>query len=573
MIIHRYSEYEEPERPPFTLEDVIRAITDMMMRHHVDFGQALQYLLERGLPINQFLRDDAMDEILDSFINQVEDEQRKLRSRHDWRGLTEEQRRRLASAIDKLRKKMDDDPEFLANLREAERNRTVAKINALKWNEFRKDEDPIVVEGLDEVARILESLEDIERFNDSFGREFTGKERLDRQSAAKVAGQYEALEALKQELIDAKERGNLFGVNEERLREALGDEAYEEFSKARDSLMDKLSEVLQSSGQVEERDGIFKLTPAAARKVGHTALREVYENLKTDGAGAHAVTKPGEGSLEKVNTRPYQYGDSITHMDVTSSMMNALRREGAELPIRIRAEDFEIHDTHGVAKSSLVVMMDMSGSMSRFGRFYNAKKMALAFDSLVRKHYPEDSVSFVGFATFARDIRLGEIMDLAPEPITFWGGGVRMEVDFARLDDPERELGHVPRYFTNIQKGLEMARRRLSAEPGLNKEIFLITDGAPTAYYEDGALCLSYPPEERGYSATLKEVRACADEGININVFLLGSDFDTGFYGEDAFIMRMMKACKGRLFHPEPDSLTKYVLIDYVTNKRRMIEV
>ena len=56
MIIHQYSEYEEPERPPFTLQDVIRAITDLMIRHGLKFGEALQSMLERGLPLNFFPR-------------------------------------------------------------------------------------------------------------------------------------------------------------------------------------------------------------------------------------------------------------------------------------------------------------------------------------------------------------------------------------------------------------------------------------------------------------------------------------------------------------------------------------
>ncbi len=147
-----------------------------------------------------------------------------------------------------------------------------------------------------------------------------------------------------------------------------------------------------------------------------------------------------------------------------------------------------------------------------------------------------------------------------------------MNIDMSKVEDPARDLAHVPRYFTNIQKGLEMARLRLMAEPGLNKEIILITDGAPTAYFEGQSLVLHYPPGEKGYAATLREVRACKDEAITLNAFLLGSDFDTGFYGEDDFIDRMMKIGKGRLFHPQPDSLTEYVLVDYINNKRKIVE-
>ena len=148
-----------------------------------------------------------------------------------------------------------------------------------------------------------------------------------------------------------------------------------------------------------------------------------------------------------------------------------------------------------------------------------------------------------------------------------------MRVDFNRVRDPERDLRHVPRYFTNLQKGLELARRILSAEAGRNKEIILITDGAPTAYYEGQYLNLTYPPEEKTFNATLREARACSEAGVVINTFMLGSDYDTGYYGEAGFMDRMLRINKGRLFHPQPESLTQYVLIDYVANKRKLIEI
>ncbi|HEB72931.1 MAG TPA: hypothetical protein ENI77_09970 [Nitrospirae bacterium] len=575
MIIHRYSEYEEPDKPPFTLDDVIAAITEMMMRHHVEFNEALQYLIDLGLPINEFLRDEELDHLLDEYIDKVGNMKDEIQQKYDFPGLTEKQRARFSLLSEKIRKRIENDPEFLEKLKEATGARRSSKLYEIKYDAMRHDVfsgDDLLAKNIEDALRQAEILDDIERFHDSHGKTFTGGQALDPESAKKVTAQFKALDKLKAELEDARSKGNLNGVDEEALKEFLGGEAYDDFKQARDKILEKLKEAIEATGQVEERDGIFKLTPAAARKVGDTALREVYASLKTDGAGAHEVGQPGEGSVEKVNTRPYEYGDSLAHLDVPGSMINALKRGGGSLPIQIRTEDMEIHDTHGVAKSSIVVMIDMSGSMSRFGRFYNAKKMTLALDAMIRSHYPEDSISFIGFATFARRLHLSQLVTLGPEPITFWGGGVRMNIDMSKIDDPARDLAHVPRYFTNIQKGLEMARLRLMVEPGLNKEIILITDGAPTAYFEGQSLVLHYPPGEKGYAATLREVRACKDEAITLNAFLLGSDFDTGFYGEDDFIDRMMKIGKGRLFHPQPGSLTEYVLVDYINNKRKIVE-
>jgi len=575
MIIHRYSEYEEPHKPPFTLDDVINTITEMMMRYHIEFNEALSYLIDQGLPINEFLRDDELDHLLDEYINKVGKMKDEIKHKYDYPGLTKKQRARFSLLSEKIRKRIESDPEFLEKLKEAKGKRRSSKLYEMKYDAMRHEvfsSDDLLVRAIEDALRQAETVEDIEYFFESDGKTFTGGQKLDPESAKEVTAQFKALSKLKTELEDARSRGNLNGVDEEALKEFLGDDVYEDFKQARDKVLEKLKETMEATGKVEERDGIFKLTPAAARKVGDTALREIYASLKSDWVGAHKVGQPGEGSMEKVSTRPYEYGDSLAHLDVPGSMINALMRGGAALPIEMKTEDMEVSDTHGVAKSSIVVMIDMSGSMSRFGRFYNAKKMALALDAMIRSHYPEDSISFIGFATFARRLHLSQVITLGPEPITFGGGGVRMNIDMSKVDDPARDLAHVPRYFTNIQKGLEMARLRLIAETGLNKEIILITDGAPTAYFEKQSLVLHYPPGEKGYKATLREVRACADEGIALNAFLLGSDFDTGFYGEDEFVSRMMRIAKGKLFHPQPGSLTEYVLVDYINNKRKIVE-
>lgn len=576
MIIHRYSQWEPPEEPPFTLDDVIRAATDIMMRFHVDFNEALRYLIEQGMPINQFLRDEEMDSILDDYIKKVEDMKEEMRRKSDLNEYMKARGRRVDDLSNSIREHLKGRDDLLGELDIAARNRSVPGLHHIRWQARMDDElsrIPDLFEGLDRAIDQAEAFEDALSFHRLYGKDFKGSTTPTRSEALSIFKKYEALDKLGKELLDAKEKGDLFGIGEETLREALGDEAYEKFAAARDEIMEKLSQALSATGEVSEEDGIFKLTPAAARKIGERTLRQVFENLKIEGAGRHRPKEKGEGPIESVSTRPYEFGDSITHMDVPGSMINALIRGGAELPIRIRAEDMEIHDTYGLARSSLVVLIDRSGSMSRFGRFYNAKKMALALDSLIREEYQEDSVHFVGFATFANRIHVGDILSLGPEPITFMGGGVNLRVDMSRVEDPDRELRHVPKYFTNLQAGLKLARRILAAQRGVNKEIILITDGSPTAFYKGSNLILTYPPQEETFTATLREVRALTEEGIVINTFALGSDFDSGFFGEDVFIKRMLGINRGRLFYPEPDSLTKYVLVDYVANKRRLVEI
>jgi uncharacterized protein with von Willebrand factor type A (vWA) domain len=231
-----------------------------------------------------------------------------------------------------------------------------------------------------------------------------------------------------------------------------------------------------------------------------------------------------------------------------------------------------VHQTKGAASTAIVMMIDQSGSMSRFGRFYNTKKLALALDALIRTEYPEDKLYFVTFSTFARQVSVGAIPELAPKPVTVMGGAVNMRIDFSKEVD-KRSKDLIPEHFTNLQKGLELSRVLLANSDTKNKSILLITDGAPTAFYEGSFLYLTYPPNERTYQRTLREVKMVTDENITINTFMMGNEYDTGYFGEDEFLEKMHKVNKGRLIYPAPDKLTQYVLRDYLDGKNKIIQI
>src|SRR5208282_3937086 len=126
------------------------------------------------------------------------------------------------------------------------------------------------------------------------------------------------------------------------------------------------------------------------------------------------------------------------------------------------------------------------------------------------------------------------------------GGAVNLRVDFSR-EGAERQKAMIPEHFTNLQKGLELARVLLSNSDTKNKSILLITDGAPTAFYEGSFLYLTYPPNERTFERTLREAKAVTDENITINTFVMGNDFEMNYFGEGEFLEKMHRINKGRL--------------------------
>src|SRR3984957_15920715 len=146
-------------------------------------------------------------------------------------------------------------------------------------------------------------------------------------------------------------------------------------------------------------------------------------------------------------------------------------------PIQFSERDFELHLHEGMTSCSTVVLLDMSGSMMRYGRFLSAKKVAMGMQSLVRTKFPLDSIDFVGFYSGAN--RIPEIaLPLAmPKPVTVYDYQVRLRV-------PIDQLAKAPQHFTNLHMGLQLARRILQKRRAENKQIFIVTDGQPTAHVE-----------------------------------------------------------------------------------------
>jgi uncharacterized protein with von Willebrand factor type A (vWA) domain len=253
-------------------------------------------------------------------------------------------------------------------------------------------------------------------------------------------------------------------------------------------------------------------------------------------------------------------------MDIPSSFVNALLRAGPGLPVRMKTDDIVIHRTRNNPKCATAVLLDMSGSMRYEGQYINVKRMGLALDGLIRSEYPGDFLQFIEMYTFAKPRHISELAALMPRPVTLYDPVVRVKVD---MSDPNRTEMQIPPHFTNIQHGLQTARKFLSAQDTPNRQVMIITDGLPTAHFEGSFLYLLYPPDPRTEHATLREAQLCAREGITINIFLLSNWNQTP---EDVrFAYRVAESTKGRVFFTAGRELDRYVVWDYVTRRKSII--
>ncbi|MDP6114047.1 MAG: VWA domain-containing protein [Planctomycetota bacterium] len=323
---------------------------------------------------------------------------------------------------------------------------------------------------------------------------------------------------------------------------------------------------LEDEGFLSESQGKTVISSKGLKRMEERALLEIFNKLKSENKGSHQVEEKGRSHERTDETRPYEFGDPLSNIDMFGTLQSALKRGGPKLPIDIEEEDFQIFEAEAQASCSSVLMIDLSGSMGRFGKYLMCKKVALALQSLIQSYFPQDRLYFVVFYSAAEQLRLTQLPYLMPKPVSIFDPQVYLRI---KREDFCEYKNRLPLHFTNIQAGLSIARRLLSKDSAVNKQIIMISDGEPTAHWENNVLNLIYPPSDRTAQQTLKEVKACTAAGIIINTFMLIDDWY--YFGLKNFVDQMTRLNKGRAFYPSADELGRLVLDDYVQRRKKMI--
>ena len=351
----------------------------------------------------------------------------------------------------------------------------------------------------------------------------------------------------------------------------------------------EILEKMMKEGMLDKVAGRFRLTPRAINQMQRKALMEVFANLPRGSRESHPTANPGAGAERLEGTKRYQYGDPISELDLNATLRNAMARtaearkkadaergrEGEEergenekmekdalanMAIQISERDLELHHVEGATSVALCILIDMSGSMMRYGRFLSAKKVAMALSALVRQRYPQDTVDIVGFYSTATRVREEQLPLLMPKQISTHDYMINVKVP---LDQAHRTHEH----FTNLQLGMQMGRRILGARQAEQKLMFVITDGQPTAHAEGNMLYLQYPPTRTTAMATLKEALLCMRAGIRVASFALIEDY----YGMEwvEFVDQLTRLCKGVAFYCASGDLASCVMESYLSGKKK----
>jgi len=290
----------------------------------------------------------------------------------------------------------------------------------------------------------------------------------------------------------------------------------------------------------ESAKSVVSLTAKMERLIRQHALDQIFGTLKKAGSGNHKTPKIGMGDELSGDLRAFQFGDSMSSIDITESFKNAQINNGIG-SFELREEDLVVKESHHAAQMSTVLMIDISHSMILYGedRITPAKKVAMALAEMITTRYPKDSLEILVFGNDAWPIAVADLPYLKVGP-----------------------------FHTNTVAGLSLAMDMLRRKRNTNKQIFMITDGKPSCLkLKDG----SYYKNSAGLDQHIvdqcyKMARQANKVNIPITTFMIA---------QDPYLMQFVQeftaANKGKAFYTGLKGLGGMIFEDYENNRKKRI--
>lgn len=440
----------------------------------------------------------TLEQLVDSLIRRMAAAERLLRS------LSDEQRQELAELMSNV---LDDAglASEMARLADALRARRPDLDSAAMAGDVQMSgESPL---GLSDATSAVAELADLADLESSLAQDYPG--------------------------------ASLDDIDEDAVRRAFGRQAVDDVQALR-----RIERELEAQGYLTRNGGKLELTPKAVRRLGDTALREIFREFRTGrNEGDHDRPDAGQAGELTGTTRAWEFGDEQP-IDAPATVRNALLRDarGGAAPranrgrgVRLESRDFEVAETERRTAAVVSLLVDLSYSMHLRGTWAAAKQTALALHALLRTKYPQDAIQVVGFSNYARELRETELAGLGWDMVQ----------------------------GTNLHHALLLAGRHIDRHPEHEPVVIVVTDGEPTAHLQrDGRYWFDWPPSPETLELTLAEVDKMTRRHATMNIFMLADDA-----GLTAFVENVAKRNGGRVLQAAPEHLGEYVIRDFLHSR------
>ena len=314
----------------------------------------------------------------------------------------------------------------------------------------------------------------------------------------------------------------------------------------RDQSFEDLLDQLEKNDLIKRDQGDIKVTPTGQRNIRYQIFERVFKGLKKGLKGGHDTGDKGKGNELLPETRGYEFGDNLQHVNFNQSLQNhykSLFNHSSLADFQrstFQENELEVYEKEDLSSNASVLMIDISHSMILYGedRITPAKMVAIALVEYVKRHYPDDTLDVITFGNEAKQVPAQQITEISIGP-----------------------------YHTNTCDGLKMAQSLLRKRRNANKQIFMITDGKPSAVFDRGRLYKnSFGLDPLVLSKTYAEARNCRKSNIRVSTFMIASD---NYLVE--FIEKFTQICAGQAFYTGLNQLGEFLFVDYASNRKQKL--
>src|SRR5207245_5717339 len=192
---------------------------------------------------------------------------------------------------------------------------------------------------------------------------FQGDAELPLPEALRLIQRLQSMEQLEDTLERVLWGGDLQQINEEQVRQLMGEEAHSQVHALKE-----LDEQLQQKGFIRKSKERLELTARGIRQIAQKAMQDIFASLRRDQFGKHGATRRGASGQRLEETKAYVYGEPFD-IHLARTGMNAVLRTAAQPPLHLAPQDFEVRRTESVSRLWPVLCLDLRGSVERLRGF------------------------------------------------------------------------------------------------------------------------------------------------------------------------------------------------------------
>ena len=145
--------------------------------------------------------------------------------------------------------------------------------------------------------------------------EFTGRTPMTIPQALEIKEELEAIDRLLKQLEEAARTAQVGIIDMEELAQFAEPGDLEQLRALQEQIQNYLRELAEQQG-LEQGENGYALSPKAYRLFQSRLLTQIFSDLQASRSGRHQGPIVGEGAIEMQRTKSYEFGDSVTHMDI-----------------------------------------------------------------------------------------------------------------------------------------------------------------------------------------------------------------------------------------------------------------